>query len=439
MGFLEGFSELGIPTPKDPNAGTKYGVFWVPSSIDPKTRTRSYAHSAHYDRVVPTRPNYHILLKHAVKKLLTEDRQVIGVEYVSRETESITTVRGNKEVIIAAGAIHSPQILQLSGIGPKYLLENLGVNTVVDLPGVGYNLQDHPYGITLWNFSNPLHPTYIDRYTNETLASENLAEYFSFRTGPYTVGGGNTLAFLPLPLITTPNITAAILSLAENTTPQDVYPFQNTPPSVLAGWAAQHAAFLPLYTSQFTGVTEIGFNTGPAIPVVLVKPLSRGFVAAAKQINNTSPLPAPPIIDYGAFLAPSDLQVVIEGVRLARDLVQTEAARAAFGADTVEVLPAPGSDGTESDEELAALLRAQAQAQNNHPVGTCAMMPRELGGVVRPDLRVYGVEGLSVVDASVMPLIPAAHTAATVYAVAEKAADIIKKRHGITVGVLESS
>lgn len=217
------------------------------------------------------------------------------------------------------------------------------------------------------------------------------------------------------------------MSLAENTTPQDVYPFQNTPPSVLAGWAAQHAAFLPLYTSQFTGVTEIGFNTGPAIPVVLVKPLSRGFVAAAKQINNTSPLPAPPIIDYGAFLAPSDLQVVIEGVRLARDLVQTEAARAAFGADTVEVLPAPGSDGTESDEELAALLRAQAQAQaqNNHPVGTCAMMPRELGGVVRPDLRVYGVEGLSVVDASVMPLIPAAHTAATVYAVAEKVSSIL--------------
>lgn len=172
VGFLEGFSELGIPTPKDPNAGTKYGVFWVPSSIDPKTRTRSYAHSAHYDRVVPTRPNYHILLKHAVKKLLTEDRQVIGVEYVSRETESITTVRGNKEVIIAAGAIHSPQILQLSGIGPKYLLENLGVNTVVDLPGVGNNLQDHPYGITLWNCEFPL----------QAQSSRNTSHVDSFRS-----------------------------------------------------------------------------------------------------------------------------------------------------------------------------------------------------------------------------------------------------------------
>ena len=145
-----------MPTPKDPGSGEARGAFWAPSSLDPKDETRSYARTAHYDRIIATRPNYHLLINTAVRRIIFKGNRAVGVEFVSRETNQSKTVLARNEVILAAGSVHSPQILQLSGVGPASLLKSLGIKVVVDLPGVGQNFQDHPTLYSAFNCKSPL-------------------------------------------------------------------------------------------------------------------------------------------------------------------------------------------------------------------------------------------------------------------------------------------
>ncbi|KAJ4341297.1 hypothetical protein N0V95_007273 [Ascochyta clinopodiicola] len=143
--FQRAFHELGVTTPDDPSDGSATGVFWAPSTLDPVQKTRSYARTAHYDRVAAARPNYHILPMAVATKILFEGSNKAGaVEYVSRTTNQTIQVRAKKEVILAAGAVHTPQLLMLSGIGDKDELDEHGIECIADVPGVGYNFQDHP-------------------------------------------------------------------------------------------------------------------------------------------------------------------------------------------------------------------------------------------------------------------------------------------------------
>jgi choline dehydrogenase len=156
--FFDAFHELGITTPEDPSDGSARGVFWAPSTLDPEERTRSYARTAHYDRVAAARSNYHILAMMAVTRILfDEDKRAVGVEYVDRANNQTSRITVSKEVILAAGAVHTPQLLQLSGVGDKNKLERHGVPCIADVPGVGHNFQDHPtlYFINQckWNMS----------------------------------------------------------------------------------------------------------------------------------------------------------------------------------------------------------------------------------------------------------------------------------------------
>lgn len=182
--FLHGALSLGLSMPSDPTSGDKTGITWVPSSKDSADQTRSYARSAHYDRVISSRPNYHLLPLHSVSKLLVSDNKTVtGVEYVSRETGEIRIAVATKEVILAAGTVHTPQVLQLSGIGPKALLDSLDIQTVKDLPGVGYNLQDHPAIYTQWNCKSSgtakknvfLQPTQYQQALDESFPLEREA------------------------------------------------------------------------------------------------------------------------------------------------------------------------------------------------------------------------------------------------------------------------
>jgi choline dehydrogenase len=251
--------------------------------------------------------------------------------------------------------------------------------------------------------------------SNKTYATEQLALYFSERQGPYTIvnQGGNTVAFLPLP-----NITSSyknIIDLAKSQ-PLSIYG-TGLDPKILAGYHAQRDIILDLYSSMDASVQETGWNGGAVLPITLVKPLSRGSVT----INSTDILQSP-LIDWKALTYPSDLEIMIAALRINRKLIASEPMQEL---KPVEIVPGANVTG---DEELRVALRSQVVPTYSHPCCTCAMMSRELGGVVGPDLRVHGVENLRVVDASMMPLIPATHTSATVYAVAEKAADIIKER-----------
>lgn len=143
--FFKAFRNLGITTPKDPSDGSAKGVFWVPSTLDPVSRTRSYARIAHYDRVNASRPNYHVLPMSAVTKIkFDKNNRVTGVEYVRRKTGETFEAQVKKEVVLAAGAVHTPQILMLSGIGEKNELRKFEIECISDIPSVGHNFQDHP-------------------------------------------------------------------------------------------------------------------------------------------------------------------------------------------------------------------------------------------------------------------------------------------------------
>ncbi|KAI9801515.1 MAG: hypothetical protein M1833_002747 [Piccolia ochrophora] len=414
--FFRGWQSLGIRTPSDPSGGDANGVFWAPSTLDPNDQTRSYARTAHHDPS-STRSNYHLLTGNAASRILLEDKQATGVEYISRESKELKTVKATKEVILAAGTVHSPQILQLSGVGPKKLLDDLGIESVVDLPGVGQNFQDQPTLYASYDYASNIEPNPSSLYTDETYNDEQLALYYSSRQGPFTIckNSGNTVAFLPLQNTTSDWQT--LIDDAEAYPAAKLYP-TDTDPSIIAGYNAQLPLLLFLYASLRASVSETGFNGASQFPLTIVKPLSRGSIV----INTTDPLAAP-LVDYAALTHPVDLDVMLAVLKKHRALIATDAMQELGPVET-----APGANVT-SDDDLRAALRQQVTPSYYHPCSTCSMMKREHGGVVAPDLAVYGLDRLSVVDASVIPMIPATHTAATVYAIAEKAADIIKARH----------
>lgn len=179
--------------------------------------------------------------------------------------------------------------------------------------------------------------------------------------------------------------------------------------TILEGYKAQQSAILADYASPDAVVHELAVLGGEAVPLVLIKPLSRGSIL----INSTDPL-ADPVFDYGTFQHPADIQVFIAIIKKFRQFVAADPWKAI---GLKETLPGPSVQG---DQAIEAAIRNTTRSTWAHPVGTCAMMPKEYGGVVDPQLRVYGIRGLSVVDASIMPIIPATHTSSPVYAVAEK-------------------
>lgn len=145
------WTEVGLPQQKEGAGGDAYGVFWFPSSQDPKTQTRSYGRTAHYDPVA-NRPNYHLLTGHQVSKVIldgaagTFKASGIKLRAVDAKNSSIVEVKSRLEIILAAGAVHTPGILQRSGVGPNEVLKAANIQTKVELPGVGQNFQDHAMG-----------------------------------------------------------------------------------------------------------------------------------------------------------------------------------------------------------------------------------------------------------------------------------------------------
>lgn len=141
-----------IPKPKEAAGGESYGLIWTPTAMDPVNETRSYAKIGHYDRV-RQRTNYHLLTEHKVTKINFSSRlHATGIELVPRYGEDkISQVKAKKEVILAAGALHTPQLLQLSGIGPKDILDAAGIEVLLNAPGVGQNFQDHGFLTLIYN------------------------------------------------------------------------------------------------------------------------------------------------------------------------------------------------------------------------------------------------------------------------------------------------
>lgn len=407
-----------IPYPREGADGSAIGVFWVPASQDPTTQTRSSARTAYYDPIA-YRPNLHLITGTKVDKITFRDGNVAdGIQMTGRETNETTSAKASLEVILAAGPIFSPNVLQVSGVGPAAMLEEAGIEVVHDLPGVGMNFQDHPTAYLAWSYTtDPYFPSPSELFTNATYNAEQEALYYANATGAWTQARGNSAAFLTLRDIDPEGTDAILATLAtQNTTAHLPSLYDSTS---RAGYEKQHAIMSRNLGMDDSAMYEMPFNGGPTSANAMERPFSRGTIS----LDPSDPHGLP-IIDYNAFANPID-------PRLSASMLQFT--QRYFDSPLFAPLaPTPLSPpaNTTSVDDLLAWAKQNMSPSFAHPSCSCPMMPLELGGVVDTELRVYGTQRLSVVDASVMPLIPATHLQATVYAVAERAADLIKGRNG---------
>ncbi|TEA10645.1 Dehydrogenase xptC [Colletotrichum sidae] len=410
--FLDAMHGLGIKSPAD-QACDPLGAYLTTHSIDAKNQSRSSARIAHYDQI-RGRPNLHFLLESQVTKILVDNKDgkatATGVEFVSRPGSVAETVAASKGVIVSSGALNTPKLLQLSGIGPSSLLTQYGINVWADLPGVGANLQDHPFGLAAASLNQGILGN--SDLENVTFDAEQRDLYYAERKGRWTDTIAEALAFIPLVNFTNADVAKEVLSTV-NSSAVDFLP-ADVDSAVAAGYKSQIETILSMHESGRTAAMELLYvDGGRSIVNILMHPISRGTV----KINSSDPF-APPTIDPRYFSHPYDGRVLVESLRFNRKLIATEAVQALGATETL-----PGT-GVQTDEDILNFIKGVTSTEF-HYAGTCAMLPRSLGGVVDAELKVYGIDGLRVVDASIMPLLPSAHTQATVYAIAEKAADLI--------------
>jgi len=298
------------------------------------------------------RPNLTVQTGALVTRLLFEGTRTVGVEYLHEGT--LHQVHVEREVILSAGAIDSPKLLMLSGIGNAEELQSLNIPVVADLPGVGQNLQDHVHVVVAHRATQDLQPA----------PTSNIAEAGLFLHTEGNLDTAPDLQFFSCPLLWVP----------------------------------------PGYPNE---------GPGFASTVCLARPQSRGSITLRSTAPNESPC-----IRMNYLQHESDVQKLVQGLRIIRQLFNTDVFDEFRGAEV-----APGADVT-SDEALQAYVR---KAVNTvwHPVGTCKMGTDPMA-VVDSQLRVHGIQGLRIVDASIMPTLTTGNTNAPTIMIGEKAADLIK-------------
>jgi choline dehydrogenase-like flavoprotein len=259
----------------------------------------------------------------------------------------------------------------------------------------------------------PLSPSNLSADSGAAEMAENL--YNTSRTGPY-IGGHNQLVGLSGPDFLSPAELQWSLRSQQNL--NHLPPVYRSEPSLVAGYEAQRSIIIRQVAEHDSTLLESPIAGDSWTLLILQKPLSRGVIS----VNTTDPLFGEPSWDPNTLVNPADISILVSGLKAARRQQNSEAMKVL---EPMEITP--GTD-VSSDEDLDKYVRSSVSSSIGHMSGTCAMMPRELGGVVDPKLRVYGVEKLRVVDSSIIPLIPGANIMATVYAVAERAADIIRGR-----------
>lgn len=407
---------MGIETSSECAGGDKEGVCWMPNSQHPITARRSHSGLGHYASVLP-RSNYHILVKHQVTRVVYRDGLVHGppaVEFRSVIDDQLTNITAKAEVVIAAGALNTPTILQRSGIGSKTVLSAAGIPVLHELPGVGANLQDHSGPALTWNYTKPLNisPIASDMLHPSFAADATIGFNETPARGPYTLAMANTGIYLSLPNVTSehPRIVGSIRSsVTSGTAPAYLPDDYDSDPTLIRGYNRQLLTLADLYSNPKAPSIEVPWATGASLPAFLLHPLSRGTV----RLNLTDHL-APPILDYRAGTNPVDFDIHLAHLKFLRRSLET-ATMQQYGA----LETGPGL-AVQNDEGLLEYIRGSITLSFLHPCCTAAMLPKELGGVVGPDLRVHGLKGLRVVDISVLPLLVSSHTSTTAYALGEK-------------------
>ncbi|KAJ4371425.1 hypothetical protein N0V83_004642 [Neocucurbitaria cava] len=415
----------GVPILKEHALGNAVGAYWSPTSLQPKTQTRSHARNAYYDPV-KSRSNLVLVTGKTVNEILFNQGLLTGytangVQYKSRLDGSVNKVYARREVILAAGSIFTPQLLQLSGIGPKSVLDAAGIKVKKDMSAVGANMQDHPNANMVYDLKNMAFPNPLSGQDPAYNASA-WAQYQSNRTGPITQAHGSSLAFLSLQTVS--KKSTQIVNAVKSQSARDYLPSVYSDSALLRGFSKQRDIIANLHSRSDAAVGEFPMVAFGLAISSLQRPLSRGTVTL-----NPSNKYGNPVVQWNTFQNPVDKQILAEMVRYTR---QHWARPELSKFSPVEL--SPGVQAQTDDEIMEGLIsQGGLEASFAHMSGSCSMMPENYGGCVSSDLKVYGVNGLTIVDASIIPLIPATHLQATMYAVAEKAADIIKARNVLNI------
>ena len=423
--YWKAWKATGVHIPVDGNSGEAYGPSWFGNTMDKTTGRRAHARYAYIDPI-SERTNLKILTKTTAQKIIFQDEKkptkAVGVEITDDATNKTHIVYAKKEVVLAAGAIQTPKLLQLSGVGPRSVLEAAGVKVRVELDAVGSNFQDHPYATVIFNTTTTTFPNPGLMNTNATFNASAWAQYEADKTGPYTVARGNALAFISLPDMATNGSSVASVVKSLNSQKEGSYlpSVYKSNKRLLKGFEAQKKVIAKIFARSDAAVAEFPVPADGSYGLVGVeKPLSRGTV----HINAANPT-GPPDVVHNAFVNPVDRTILAIGLRYFRTVWARPELKKFSVSETV-----PGAQHT-TDEDIYSALLAQASLSPTlaHPSGSCPMMPEKAGGCVDDKLMVYGTQHLSIVDASIIPIIPSCHLQATMYGIGEKAADVIKAR-----------
>jgi len=369
--FVAAAAETGIPVNSDFNGASQEGAGFFQTT----TRSGRRASTAvAYLGAARGRRNLRVETAALVQRVMFEGRRAVAVEY--RKDGALRTVRARRQIMLCGGAFNSPQLLQLSGIGPAELLSRHGIEVVLDAPGVGHDLQDHLQVRVVMRCAKPI--TLNDVVNSPVRRIMAGLQYAVLRQGPLTIAAGTSGAFLKTdPRLATPDIQIHFLPFSTDKMGERLHPYS-------------------------------GFSAS----VCQLRPESRGSL----QIRSADPAVAPEIrINYLATEV--DRTANVEGLKILRKILRAPALKPYM---VEEVDPV---DRACSDEALLSHCRARGSTIY-HPTSTCRMGSDPLA-VVDQRLRLRGIEGLRVVDASVMPDLVSGNTNAAVIMIAEKAADMI--------------
>ena len=381
--FFAGLQSLGFPARADLNGADSEGMGLRQVAIRGGTRETS---ASELLRPAMRRPNLTVLTNTQATRVILNGRRAEAVE--ARSAAGPVVVRAHREVVLTSGAIQSPQLLMLSGIGDGDDLASVGIEVRHHLPGVGRNYHDHIASPVHMSMADPVSYGISMRAIPRNL--RYIAEYALFRRGPLANNVFESAAFVKsVPGLEKPDVQLVFQSAKR---PRPSFPFP-----IGHGFAAS--------------------------PVGLY-PRSRGRLTLA----SADPF-APPLIDPNLLGEPADIDPLIRGIRLIRRVFASPAF-ARYRAE--ETAPGPAA---QSDEDLAAYIRAESYTVH-HPVSTCRMGTDPMA-VVDAQLRVAGLEGLRVADASVFPSIIGGNTNAAVVMIAEKAADLILGRPPLPPAAIE--
>ena len=366
--------EAGVPANDDFNGATQEGVGYYQTTT---TSRRRWSSARAYLGPAKGRSNLTIATQSHATRILFDGQKATGVEYQTPSGRKTAYAKG--EIVVSGGVYGSPQLLQLTGLGPAALLQQYGVPVVRDMPGVGAHLHDHFNTYLVWRCKQPV--TVNDMAMNPLRKLKSGIGYALTRSGHLSNAGIYAGALVK----TDPRLEEPDMQIN------------------MSGWSALERVR--------TGIKPHPFSAFTFSPVHL-RPEGRGWV----KIKSPDPL-APPAIQFNFLASDYDFQALIYGSRLARKIAAQPALQP-FVAEEVQ----PG-EACQTDEQFIEDIRVRG-VSNLHPVGTCRM-GRELDAVVDPRLKVHGIDGLRVADASIMPQVPGGNTNAPSIMIGEKCAAMV--------------